>query len=98
MIIKFYNEELKLSENLYSKLKNIFSFSNIVIEVIKGIVFKIKNTNISYIWLHRFILSINDIKMVLICYDNFNIYLYDKTIPINMAILRELIYALKVVN
>lgn len=96
--MKFYNEELKLNENLYSKLKNICNFSNIDIEVIKGIVFKIKNTNISYIEPHRFILSINDIKIVLLCYDNLNIYLYDKSMPINIAILRELIDALKGVN
>lgn len=93
--MKIENEELKLNENLYRKLQNICNFSNIGIEVIKGIVFKILDTNVSYIEPHRFILTINDIKIVLLCYDNLNLYLYDKSVPINTAILKELIDAVK---
>ncbi len=96
--MKIDNEELKLNENLYRKLQNICNFSNISIEVIKGIVFKIKNTNVSYIEPHRFILTINDIKIVLLCYDNLNLYLFDKRVPINTVILKELIDTLKGVN
>ena len=93
--MKITNEKLEINENLYGKLKNICNFNNISIEVINGIIFKIKNTNISYIEPHRFILEINDIKLVLLCYDNLNLYLYDKCTPINVAILRELITAIK---
>lgn len=93
--MKITNEKLEINENLYGKLKNICNFNNISIEVINGIIFKIKNTNISYIEPHRFILEINDIKLVLLCYDNLNLYLYDKSTPINVAILRELITAIK---
>ena len=93
--MKITNEKLEINENLYGKLKNICNFNNISIEVINGIIFKIKNTNISYIEPHRFILEINDIKLVLLCYDNLNLYLYDKSTPINVAILRKLITAIK---
>jgi len=93
--MKITNEKLEINENLYGKLKNICNFNNISIEVINGIIFKIKNTNISFIEPHRFILEINDIKLVLLCYDNLNLYLYDKSTPINVAILRELITAIK---
>ena len=93
--MKITNEKLEINEKLYGKLKNICNFNNISIEVINGIIFKIKNTNISYIEPHRFILEINDIKLVLLCYDNLNLYLYDKSTPINVAILRELITAIK---
>ena len=88
--MKITNEKLEINENLYGKLKNICNFNNISIEVINGIIFKIKNTNISYIEPHRFILEINDIKLVLLCYDNLNLYLYDKSTPINVVILRLL--------
>lgn len=71
--MKVENEELKLNENLYRKLQNICNFSNIDIEV----VVKILDTNVSYIEPYRFILTINDIKIVLLCYDNLNLYLYD---------------------
>ena len=93
--MKITNEKLEINENLYGKLKNICNFNNISIEVINGIIFKIKNTNISYIEPHRFILEINDIKLVLLCYDNLNLYLYDKSTPINVAILRQLITVIK---
>ena len=93
--MKITNEKLEINENIYGKLKNICNSNNISIEVINGIMFKIKNTNISYIDPHRFILEINDVKLVLLCYDNLNLYLYDKSTPINVAILRELITAIK---
>lgn len=89
--MKIPKEELKLNENLYRKLQNICNFNNIDIEVIKGIVFRVLDTNISYLEPHRFIITVNDIKIVLLCYDNLSLCLYDKSVPINTAILKKLI-------
>lgn len=93
--MKFVSEKMPLNNNLYNKLNNICVFSNLKLEVINGIVFKVKDMNISFIEPHRFVIVINDIKLVLLCYDNLNLYLYEKDKPINMPILREMIISLK---
>ena len=93
--MKFVSEKMPLNNNLYNKLNNICVFSNIKLEVINGIVFKVKDMNISFIEPHRFVIVINDIKLVLLCYDNLNLYLYEKDKPINMPILREMIISIK---
>jgi hypothetical protein len=93
--MKYVSEKMPLNNNLYNKLNNICVFSNLKLEVINGIVFKVKDMNISFIEPHRFVIVINDIKLILLCYDNLNLYLYDKDKPINMPILREIINSIK---
>lgn len=93
--MKYVSEKMPLNNNLYNKLNNICVFSNIKLEVINGIVFKVKDMNISFIEPHRFVIVIDDIKLILLCYDNLNLYLYDKDKPINMPILREIINSIK---
>lgn len=93
--MKYISEKMPLNNNLYNKLNNICVFSNIKLEVINGIVFKVKDMNINFIEPHRFVIIINDIKLILLCYDNLNLYLYDKDKPINMPILREIINIIK---
>lgn len=93
--MKYVSEKMPLNNNLYNKLNNVCVFSNIKLEVINGIVFKVKDMNISFIEPHRFVIVINDIKLILLCYDNLNLYLYDKDKPINMPILREIINSIK---
>ncbi len=93
--MKYVSEKMPLNNNLYNKLNNICVFSNIRLEVINGIVFKVKDMNISFIEPHRFVIFIDDIKLILLCYDNLNLYLYDKDKPINMPILREIINSIK---
>ena len=84
-----------MNKNLYNKLNNICIFNNIKLEVINGVIFKIENTNISFIEPHRFIVIINNIKIILLCYDNLNLCLYDKDKPINIPILRDIIVNMK---
>ncbi|NLL44201.1 MAG: hypothetical protein GX247_00850 [Mollicutes bacterium] len=93
--MKIKKEKLPLNNNLYNKLNNICNFSNIKLEVINEIIFKIKDINISFIEPHRFVIVVNDIKLILLCYDNLNLYLYEKDKPINIPILREIINEIK---
>ncbi|NLD20672.1 MAG: hypothetical protein GX663_10610 [Clostridiales bacterium] len=93
--MKFEKEKLPLNNNLYNKLNNICNFSNIRLEVVNGLIFKAKDMNISFIEPHRFVIVVNDIKLVLLCYDNLNLYLYEKDKPINIPILKEIIDGIK---
>ena len=93
--MKYIKEKMPMNINLYNKLNNICIFNNINLEVINGVIFKIENTNISFIEPHRFIVIIDNIKIILLCYDNLNLCLYDKDKPINIPILRDIIVNIK---
>ncbi len=93
--MKLVKEKLPMNNNLYSKLSNICKFSNIKLEVINGVIFRIKDMNISFIEPHRFVIIIKDIKLILLCYDNLNLYLYEKDKPINIPILKNIISNIK---
>ncbi|MFA7689145.1 MAG: hypothetical protein WCX96_03570 [Bacilli bacterium] len=93
--MKYIKEKMLLNDNLYNKLNNMCIFSNLKLEVVNGIIFKVNNTNINFIEPHRFIIKINDLVLVVLCYDNLNLYLYNKETPINVPILRELIDSIK---
>ena len=67
--MKYVREEMPLNKNLYNKLNNICTFSNLKLKVICGIVFKVSDTNVSFIEPHRFVIIINDVKLILLCYD-----------------------------
>ena len=56
------------------------------------------DTNVNFIEPHRFIIKVNDIALVLLCYDNLNLYLYDKDIVVNVPLLKELIEKIRSKN
>ena len=93
--MKLVKEKLPMNNNLYSKLSNICKFSNIKFEVINGVIFRVKDINISFIEPHRFVKIIKDIKLILLCYGNLNLYLYEKDKPINIPILKNIISNIK---
>lgn len=93
--MKVEREKLEINEKLYNKLFNLCNFTNVKFEAINGIVFRVKGTNANFIEPHRFIISINDIKLVLLCYDNLNLYLYNKQVPITIPLVSDLIREIK---
>lgn len=76
---------------IYNKLFNVCNFNNLKLEVKNGLICEIESTNINFIEPHRFIVKVNNISLVLLCYDNLHFCLYDKSFPINMSMLRKLI-------
>ena len=93
--MKFKKESMPLNKNLYNKLNNVCIFNNVKLEFKNGMIFKVENTNINFIEPHRFIIEINDISLILLCYDNLNLYLYEKSNLINVPMLKELINAIR---
>ena len=93
--MKFSKENMPLNMHLYNKLNNMCIFNNLKLEVINGIIFKINQTNINLIEPHRFIIKVNDVSLVILCYDNLNLYLYNREILVNVPMLKELINAIR---
>jgi len=95
IIMRYDKEIIPINEKLYKKLFNLCNFKNVKLDVINGIAFKVKDTNINFIEPHRFIISINNYKLILLCYDNINLYLFDKEVPITVPIVSDLISKIK---
>lgn len=93
--MKYVEKEMPLNRKLYNKLFNLCHFNNLKIEVKNGIIFELEDTNINFIEPHRFIINFKNISLVLLCYDNLNLYLYDKETPVNVSLVRKLISAIK---
>lgn len=89
--MKFERENMPLNKNLYNKLNNVCIFNNVKLEVRNGIIFKVADMNVNFIEPHRFIIKVNDIALVLLCYDNLNLYLFNKEIRINVPMLKKII-------
>ena len=66
-------------------------FNNLKLEFKNGIIFKVADTNINFIGLHRFFIKVDDVILVLLCYANLNLYLYNENIVVNAPLLKELI-------
>ena len=96
--MKFEKVNMPLNENLYNKLNNMCIFNNLKLVYKNGIIFKVTDTNVNFIEPHRFIIKVNDIALVLLCYDNLNLYLYDKDIVVNVPLLKELIEKIRSKN
>lgn len=96
--MKYNIEEMPLNKNLYNKLNNLCHFNNLKFEVKNGIIFNIEETNINFIEPHRFIINVKDIVLILLCYDNLNLYLFSKDRPVNVPFIRELVKNIKEVQ
>ncbi|MGN1379049.1 MAG: hypothetical protein ACI4XR_01450 [Bacilli bacterium] len=89
--MKFEKVNMPLNRNLFNKLNNMCIFNNLKLEFKNGLIFKVVDTNVNFIEPHRFIIKVDDVALVLLCYDNLNLYLYDKDIIVNVPLLKELI-------
>lgn len=89
--MEFKKEELKVNEKLLNKIRMLCKFNNSKLEFKNGYVFKIKGTNINILEPHRFIISVKDIKLVVLSYDNLNICVYSKNNMMSIAKLRKII-------
>ena len=96
--MKYSIEEMPLNKNLYNKLFNLCHFNNLKFEVKNGVIFKVEDTNINFIEPRRFIIKLNDIALILLCYDNLNLYLYNKETPINVPLIKEIVKTIKEVQ
>ncbi len=93
--MKYDKEEMPLNKNLYNKLFNLCHFNNLKFEVKNWVIFKIEETNINFIEPHRFIINLKDIALILLFYDNLNLYLYNKQTPVNLPIIKEIVNTIK---
>lgn len=86
---------LPLNKKLQNKVLRVCKFNNAKLNVINGIIFNIENTNISYLEPHRFVITVKDTNIILLCYDNLNLYLLSKDLFVTIPDVKNLINELK---
>lgn len=76
-------KSLKRDEKLEKRIKIICSFNKAKCKIKEGKIIEIENTNISMIKPHRIIIKSNSYKLLVLYYDSDNIFLYDRSMPID---------------
>lgn len=93
--MNIFSKNLVKSEELEKSIINTCSFNNLKCEFIQGRILSIDCTNISFIEPHRVIIKIKDKKILLVYYDKYNLFLYNRNMPIDIKRLDTLLKAIK---
>lgn len=93
--MNIFSENLVKFEKLEKSIINICSFNNLKCEFIQGKILSIENTNISFIEPHRVIIKIKEKKLLLIYYDQENLFLYNRYMPLEIKKLDALLKTIK---
>lgn len=93
--VEFLQEKLIKCEKLENKIKIACSFNNLKCNFKQGRILTLKNTNISFIEPHKIEIIVEDKKLILIYFNEENLFLYNKTMPINIKQLDSLFKKIK---
>lgn len=93
--VEFLVEKLIKCEELEKKIKIICSFNNVKCNFRQGRILTLKNTNVSFIEPHRVEIKIKNISIFIIYYNKNNLFLYNRTLPIDTKKLDTLIKEIK---
>ena len=91
-----YNvEKLIKDEELEKKIKLKCSFNKAKCNIKQGRIIYIDDSNISFIEPHRIIIKVNNYKLLLLYYDDENIFLYDRRMQIDLKKIEIMLSKLK---
>ena len=91
-----YNvEKLIKDEELEKKIILICSFNKAKYNIKQGRIIYIDDSNISFIEPHRIIIKVNNYKLLLLYYDDENIFLYDRRMQIDLKKIEIMLSKLK---
>lgn len=91
-----YNvEKLIKDEELEKKIKLICSFNKAKCNIKQGRIIYIDDSNISFIEPHRIIIKVNSYKLLLLYYNEDNLFLYDRRMQIDLKKIEIMLSKLK---
>lgn len=88
-------EELNQNSSFEKKIETICSFNNVSCSFEKGKIFNVDKTNISFIEPHKIYINIKNKKIMLIYFNEDNLFLYNRTMPITTKQLDTLLKEIK---
>lgn len=86
---------LKRNEKLENKIKFACRFNNAKYEFIEGHIINIEDVNLSYIKPHKYIIKNKKYKIIVLYFDEENMFLYNRTLPIDIKKLTMIFSAMK---
>lgn len=89
--MEIYTEKLRKDEKIEKRIETICSFNNAKCNIINGKIIFIKNTNVSFIEPHRIIINKNKEKVIVLYFDEDNIFLYDRRFKVNFKNIDDLL-------
>ena len=93
--IEFLTEKLIKSDELENRIKITCSFNNVSCNFKQGRILTLKNTNVSFIEPHKIEIKIKNISIILTYYDKNNLFLFNRTMPIDIKNLDKIIKDIK---
>ena len=93
--VEFLTEKLIKCEKLENKIKITCSFNNVKCSFKQGRILTLENTNVSFIEPHKAEINIKDKKIILIYFNEDNLFLYNRSLPIDTKKLDTLIKNIK---
>lgn len=93
--MEYLVKKLIKNEELEKRIKIICSFNKAKCNFTQGRIIDIENSNISFIEPHRVIIKVNGYKLLLLYYDADNIFLYDRSMQIDLAKIELMLSKLK---
>lgn len=88
-------EDLNQNAQFEKKITTLCSFNNVKCSFKQGKILTIKDTNISFIEPHQIEIIIKNKKLLLIYFNEDNLFLYNRTLPIDTKKLDTLIKEIK---
>ncbi len=93
--MEIFSKKLVRSKELEKKIEFACSFNYAKCEFEQGRILTIDKTNVSFIEPHRVNISVKGKKILLLYFDKDNLFLYDRSMPITIAQLTNLLKVLK---
>lgn len=90
-----FSKKLVRNKNFEKKIMIAYSFNNAKCEFIQGKILNIDKTNVSFIEPHRINIKYKDKKLLLLYFDKNNMFLYDRSMQINLEQLYMILKELK---
>ena len=93
-MIKSY-ELLKRNEKFERKIRIACDFHSAKYEFTQGKILNVNKVNVSFIEPHRFLIKLNGKKIVVVYFDEDNLFLYNRTMPIDTKKLNKILDLMK---
>lgn len=93
-MIKSY-EELKRNEKFERKIRIACDFHSAKYEFTQGRILNVDRVNASFIEPHRFVIKLNGKKILVLYFDEENMFLYNRRIPIDIKKLNLILDTMK---
>ena len=93
-MIKDY-EYLRRNEKFERKIRIACDFHSAKYEFTQGRILNVDRTNVSFIEPHRFLIKLNGKKILVLYFDEDNMFLYNRKMPIDMKKLNLILGTMK---